>query len=72
MNEEHEEKVSRLLDLIDVIVRDDKTYPDSHLPFQVDEGGNVTFDEKLMAELEKPENNDLLDWAHEHIVSLFE
>ena len=48
------------------------TYPDQDLPFQVGENGKITFDAKLSAELAKPENQDLVDWAHEHIVSLFE
>ena len=72
MTEEHEEKVSRLLDIIDSIVRDDDAYPDPDLPFEVDGNGKVTFDAKLSTELAKPENQDLVDWAHEHIVSLFE
>ena len=72
MTEEHAEKISRLLDIIDSIVKDDDTYPDQDLPFQVGENGKITFDTKLSAELAKPENQDLVDWAHEHIVSLFE
>ena len=72
MTEEHEEKVSRLLDIIDSIVRDDDAYPDPDLPFEVDGNGKVTFDAKLSTELDKPENQDLVDWAHEHIVNLFE
>ena len=72
MTEEHEEKVSRLLSIIDSIVRDDDAYPDPDLPFEVDGNGKVTFDAKLSTELAKPENQDLVDWAHEHIVSLFE
>jgi hypothetical protein len=72
MTEEHSEKVSRLLDIIDSIVKDNDAYPDPDLPFQVDENGKVTFDEKLLTELAKPENSDLVDWAHEHIASIFE
>ena len=72
MTEEHAEKVSRLLDIIDSIVRDDDAYPDSDLPFQVDGNGKVTLDAKLLTELAKPENSDLVDWAHEHIISIFE
>lgn len=72
MTEEYVEKASRLLDIIDTIIKEDDAYPDPDLPFQVDENGKVTFDEKLLSELAKPENSDLVDWAHEHIVSLFE
>jgi hypothetical protein len=72
MTEEHEEKVTRLLDIIDSILRDDYAYPDNHLPFEVDGNGKVTFDAKLSTELAKSENQDLVDWAHEHIVGLFE
>lgn len=72
MTEEHAVKASRLLDIIDAVVADDDAYPDPHLPFWVDGDGKVTFDTKLSAELAKPENSDLVDWAHEHIVSLFE
>ena len=72
MTEEHEEKVCRLLSIIDSIVRDDDAYPDPDLPFEVDGNGMVTFDAKLSTELAKPENQELVDWAHEHIVNLFE
>ena len=72
MTEEHEEKVTRLLDIIDGIVSNDDAYPAPDLPFQVDENGKVTFDAKLSSELAKPENRDLVDWAYEHIISLFE
>ena len=72
MTEEYEEKVCRLLSIIDSIVRDDDAYPDPDLPFEVDGNGKVTFDAKLSTELAKPENQDLVDWAHEHIVNLFE
>ena len=72
MTEEHEEKVTRLLDIIDGIVSNDDSYPDPHLPFSVNREGKVTFDSKLSAELAKPENSDLVGWAQEHIASLFE
>ncbi|SMC61017.1 hypothetical protein [Polynucleobacter kasalickyi] len=72
MNEDYEVKATRLLDIIDTIVWDDAFLLEPQLPFQVDEDGKVIFFEKLAVELAKPENNDLLDWAHEHIVSLFE
>ena len=72
MTEEHEDRVTRLLDIIDAVVIHDDSYPESNLPFKVNEDGSVHFDEKVLAELTKPENSDLIDWAHQNVVSLFE
>ena len=72
MTEEHEDRVTRLLDIIDAVVIQDDSYPESNLPFKVNEDGSVLFDEKVLAELTKPENSDLIDWAHQNVVSLFE
>ncbi len=72
MTEEHEDRVTRLLDIIDAVVIRDDSYPEPNLPFKVNEDGSVHFDEKVLAELTKPENSDLIDWAHQNVVSLFE
>ena len=72
MTEEHEDRVTRLLDIIDAVVIHDDSYPESNLPFKVNEDGSVLFDEKVLAELTKPENSDLIDWAHQNVASLFE
>jgi len=72
MTEEHEDRVTRLLDIIDAVVTQDDSYPESNLPFKVNEDGSVLFDEKVLAELTKPENSDLIDWAHQNVASLFE
>ena len=72
MTEEHEDRVTRLLDIIDAVVIRDDSYPEPNLPFKVNEDGSVLFDEKVLAELTKPENSDLIDWAHQNVVSLFE
>lgn len=72
MTEDHQEKAVRLLDIIEGVVSQDDSYPEPNLPFTVDEDGNVVFDTKVSAELAKPENADLVDWAHQNVLSLFE
>jgi hypothetical protein len=57
--------------MIDALILNHDEYPDRWLPFEVLEDNSVVFDERLLAELEKPNNSDLLDWAHKHIVELF-
>jgi hypothetical protein len=72
MTEDHQDRAVRLLDIIDDIVSRDDSYSELNLPFTVNEDGSVVFDAKVTAELYKPENADLVDWAHENVVSLFE
>ncbi len=72
MTEDHQDKAVRLLDIIDGVVSQDYSYPEPNLPFTVNEDGNVVFDAKVSTELAKPENADLVDWAHENVLSLFE
>lgn len=72
MMEDHQDRAVRLLDIIDDIVSRDDSYSELNLPFTVNEDGSVVFDAKVTAELSKPENADLVDWAHENVVSLFE
>jgi hypothetical protein len=72
MTEDHQDKAIRLLDIIDQVVCQDGVYPEPNLPFKVNGDGSVVFDAKVSAELSKPENADLVDWAHENVVSLFE
>jgi hypothetical protein len=72
MTEDHQDKAERLLNIIDEVVIQDDSYPEPNLPFTVNEDGNVVFDAKISAELSKPENADLVDWAHKNVLSLFE
>jgi hypothetical protein len=72
MTEDQQDKVVRLLDIIDEVVSRDDSYSELNLPFTINEDGSVVFDAKVTAELYKPENADLVDWAHENIVNLFE
>ena len=72
MTEDHQDKAVRLLDIIDGVVSQDDSYPEPNLPFSVNEDGSVVFDAKVSAELAKPENADLVDWAHKNVLSLFE
>jgi hypothetical protein len=71
MTDDHMDKAVRLLDLIHEVVSHDGSYPNPNLPFKVDGVGHVTFDSKMMALLNRPENADLIDWAHKHVESLF-
>jgi hypothetical protein len=71
MTDDHIDKVVRLLDLIHEVVIHDGSYPNPNLPFKVDSVGHVTFDSKMMALLNRPENADLIDWAHKHVESIF-
>ena len=66
------ENTIRLLDIIYGLYGDNKTYPDQKLPFLADDDGSVILDSDLMTELNKDGNQDLVDWAHKNIVSLFE
>ena len=66
------ENTIRLLDIIYGLYGDDKKYPNQKLPFLAGDDGSVLLDPDLMTELNKDGNRDLLDWAHENIVSLFE
>ena len=72
MTDEHSEKSIRLLDVIYNLYSADRGYPYENLPFSVSDDGVVTLGNGLMAELNKNGDSDLIDWAHEHIVSLFE
>lgn len=72
MTEDYQDKAVRLLDIIDAVVSQDDSYPEKNLPFKVNGGGVVEFDAKVSAELAKPENADLVSWAHKNVLSLFE
>jgi hypothetical protein len=71
MTDDYSDKAYRLLDIIESIVSNDNGYPDLKLPFWVDENGIVIFDQQILVELEKPENQDLITWAFENVVELF-
>jgi hypothetical protein len=71
-NAENSEKAVRLLDIVYDLYGNDKDYPYETLPFTVKENGDVVLSDDLMTKLEKEGNNDLIGWAHENIVGLFE
>lgn len=72
MNSEDSENSIRLLDIVYDLYGKDAGYPDTSLPFSVGEKGNVVLSDELMVELRKEQNQDLVDWAQENIISLFE
>ena len=72
MSDDHEEKTLRLLDILDRIAYLDEAESPAESLFSVDENGILTLSDALHTELSKPKNSDLYDWAHKHIVSLFE
>jgi hypothetical protein len=72
MTDEHAENSIRLLDIVYDLYGKDKRYPYETLPFSVKADGGVVLSDDLMTELEKEGNNDLIGWAHENIVGLFE
>ena len=66
------ENTIRLLDIMYDLYADDKRYPAQKLPFLAGDDGSVVLDADLMTELNKDGNQDLVEWAHQNIVSLFE
>ncbi len=72
MTDEHAENAVRLLDIVYDLYGNDKRYPYETLPFSVKDNGDVVLSNDLMDMLSKDENSDLIDWAHENIVGLFE
>jgi hypothetical protein len=72
MTDKNVENAIRLLDIVYDLYGSDKSYPYETLPFSVKDNGNVVLSDDLMSELGKEGNTDLMDWAHENIVGLFE
>ncbi|SNX28779.1 hypothetical protein SAMN06295945_1126 [Polynucleobacter meluiroseus] len=72
MTNEHAENSVRLLDIIYDLYGKDKRYPDGYTPFFLSDSGDVILSDILQNELSKDENRDLLSWAHENIIDLFE
>jgi len=72
MTDEHEEKTVRLLNIIDQIVLSDAYAHHLDPPFTVNDDGVVKLSSILHEELSKPENEDLLGWAQQNLVNLFE
>jgi hypothetical protein len=64
-------KVERLLDLISQI-SDRLPENGEELPLKFCEDGEIEFHDQLHAELSKPENVDLKDWALANAKKLFE
>lgn len=71
-SELHDDNTMRLLDIALDLHGDDKSYPDQNYPYSIGDDGSVIFSEKLMTELNKEGNSDLIPWAQENIASLFE
>ena len=72
MTDGYSDKTIRLLDIVYGLYGNDKLYPDQKLPFSIGDDGAVALNYDLMTELQKEENQDLVPWAHENIVKLFE
>jgi hypothetical protein len=72
MTDENVENAIRLLDIVYDLYGSDRDYPYETLPFAVKDNGDVVLSDDLMSELGKEGNTDLIDWAHENIVGLFE
>jgi hypothetical protein len=72
MTDEHAENAVRLLDIVYDLYGNDKHYPFETLPFSVKDNGDVVLSNDLMDALSKDQNSDLIDWAHENILGLFE
>lgn len=72
MDDECAEKAIRLLDIVYDLYGTDKRYPYENLPFVLDGDGAIDINSDLMAELNKDENKDLIGWAQDNIVRLFE
>lgn len=72
MDNEHSNNSIRLLDIVYDLYGQDSGYPEKNLPFSIDEKGAVVLGSELMVELRKEPNQDLIDWAQENIVGLFE
>ena len=72
MTDEQAENSLRLLDIIYDLYGKDKGYPYENTPFFISDSGAVVLSDILQTELSKEENKDLLSWAHENIVDLFE
>lgn len=64
-------KAERLLDLVSQV---SDQLPDNgeELPLRLREDGEIEFHHQLQAELSKPENIDLKDWALANAKKLFE
>jgi hypothetical protein len=71
MTDEQEENTVRLLNIIDSVALLNKDQAHLEPPFSVNERGGVVLSDALHLELSKPENCDLLDWAHANVIELF-
>jgi hypothetical protein len=72
MTEEHKENAVRLLDIVYDLYSNNKDDPYETLPFSVSDNGEIVLCDELMTELNKDGNSDLIDWAHQNIMGLFE
>lgn len=68
---EDAEKAARLLSIIYAKVMDSDAHPNSQPPFVVSKSGVITFCPQIQSQLNLPENQDLLEWAHKNIATLF-
>jgi hypothetical protein len=71
MTNDEMDKAVRLLAIIYSTVNGDGSYIDERLPFTVAEDQVVHFSEPILAQLNLPENQDLIKWAHAHVQELF-
>jgi len=66
------ENALRLLDVVQALHGGDKGYPYQTCAFLPCDDGSVILSDKLMVELSKDQNTDLIPWAYENIASLFD
>ena len=61
----------RLLDIIFNLCHEDINRRYQQFPFFVGEDGAVVLNADLQSELNKEENQDLIEWAHKNIMGMF-
>ena len=65
------EKAARLLSIIYANVIDTNARQNNQPPFTRTAGGVITFCTQIERQLNLPENQDLIEWAHKNVVDLF-
>jgi hypothetical protein len=72
MTDDHADKADRLLEIIFSIYGQQELDTREELPFLMNKEGEVVLSTTLETVLDKPEHQDLKNWAVEHIAQLFE
>ena len=71
MTPDDAEKAVRLLSIIYAKVMDGEACQNNQLPFVTSTSGVVTFCTQIEHQLNLPENQDLIEWAHKNVRHLF-